>query len=449
MPTEAGDASTPIRKAADELHGTTRLWGVLARHRDFRMLFAGNSISLLGSSVTMVALPLTAVVYLHASPAQMGLLGAVALLPHLILGLPAGVWVNRIPYRRILLLADTAQTLLLGSVPILAAFGLLRMWHLYAIVTLAGVANLFETVTAQSFTPLLVPREELFPANSVLMLSNATVNTTGSALGGVLVMLFGAPKAIAVDAISFLISGLCKARIRHPGQAADSTAPCTLHLRADILEGLGAVFSHRIIRAVILAATVGAFAGQLQAVVLVLFFVRDLHLSSDLVGAAIAVSGIASILGAMMATRFTRRVGPGPAFITGMFLASTAGLILAFAAGPLRLSLAIPLLAQILRGTGPSIYGINQQTFRQAMIAPALLSRANATWRFLAYGGQSLGALLGGLLGSAFGLRTTLVISSRIMLASTAIALMSPLRSLLELAARQVHDEKAATLRKR
>ncbi|MGH3827248.1 MAG: hypothetical protein ACRDQX_08755 [Pseudonocardiaceae bacterium] len=193
-------------------HGTTRLGGALARHRDFRMLFAGNSVSLLGSSVTMVAL-----------------------LPHLVLGPPAGVWVDRIPYRRILVLADTAQMLLLGSVPIMAACGLLRMWHRSAVVTLAGVANLFETMTAQSFTPLLVSRDELFPANSVLMM------------------------------IFFLISGLRTARIHHPGQAAESTAPRALHPQADIVEGLRAVFSDRIIRAVILAATVGAFADQRQA----------------------------------------------------------------------------------------------------------------------------------------------------------------------------------------
>ncbi|TKA08120.1 MFS transporter [Actinacidiphila oryziradicis] len=205
-----------------------------------------------------------------------------------------------------------------------------------------------------------------------------------------------------------------------------------------------AVFSHRIIRAVILAAAVSAFAGQLQTVVLVLFFVRDLHLSPGLVGAAIAVSGVAGVLGATMATWFTRRVGPGPAFITGMLLASTAGLVVASAAGPLPLSFSILLLAQVLRGIGPSIYGINQQTFRQAMIAPALLSRANATWRFLAYGGQSLGALAGGMLGSVLGLRATLIVSSCVMLAGTSTAVVSPLRSLRELPAQQVLDEKSA-----
>jgi MFS family permease len=445
MPREAEEASLPLRSPGGRPDDTARRGGLLARYRDFRNLFVGSSISLLGSSVTMVALPLTAVLYLDASPAEMGVLGAVALLPHLVLGLPAGVWVDRVPYRRTLVLADLAQTLLLGSVPILAAFGLLQMWHLYVIVTLAGTANLFETVTMQSFTPLLVPRHELFVANSTLRLSNATVNTTGSALGGLLVTLLGAPTAIAVDAISFLVSGLCKARIRHPG-AAVSSAARQLQLRADILEGLRAVFAHRILRPVIIAATVGAFAGQLQAVVLVLFFVRDLHLSSSLVGVAIAVSGVAGMLGATMATWFTRRVGPGRALITGMLLASLAGLVLASAVGPFAVSVAILLLSQVLRGAAPSIYGVNQQTLRQVLIAPALLSRANATWRFLAFGGQSLGALLGGLLGSLLGLRETLIVSSSIMLAGTLIAFVSPLRSLRMLPGSEVVDGKTAAV---
>ncbi|WP_432168144.1 MFS transporter [Streptomyces sp. bgisy031] len=441
MPAEAGDASERMREVHEEPDHSTRPWEVLARHRNFRKLFLGNSISLLGSSVTTVALPLTAVVYLHASPADMGLLGAMGLLPHLVLGLPAGVWADRVPYRRILTMTDMAQTLVLGSVPILAACGLLRMWHLYAVVMLAGVANLFETIAAQSFTPLLVPRKELLPANSALMLSNATVNTTGSALGGLLVTVLSAPMAVAVDALSFLISGLCKASIRHSGRIADSVTPRDLSLRTNVLEGLRAVFADRILRAVLLAATIGAFAGQLQAVVLVMFFIRDLHLSSGLVGTAIAVSGAAGILGATMATWFTRRVGSGRAFISGVLLASCGGLVVAAAVGPSPMSLSILLLAQVLRGIGPSIYGVNQQTLRQAVIAPPLLSRANATWRFLVFGGQSLGALAGGMSGSILGLRATLIASGCMMLFGASTAIASPLRSLRELPARQVLGE--------
>jgi MFS family permease len=408
-----------------------RRWVVLALYPDFRRLFVGNSVSLLGSSVTTVALPLTAVVVLDASPSQMGTLGAVALAPHLAFGLPVGVWVDRFPYRRVLITADLAQALLLGSIPILATFGVLHLWHLYAVAALAGVGNLFETVTTQSFIPSLVPRQELVPANSGLMLSNATVNTTGSALGAALVALLTAPIAITADATSFLLAALCKARIRTAGPAA--TKPRKMRLWSDILDGLRAVFAHRMVRSVTLSATLGALAGQMQSVVLVLYLVRDLGLSPGTVGVVVAIGGAASILGAVVATTITHRIGPGPAFIAGMFLAAIAGLVFAAATGPLLLALLIVALAQILRGTGPSIYGISQQTFRQALIAPALLARVNATWRFLVYGTQPLGALLGGLLGATLNLRATLIISSGAMLLGTTIAMFSPLRSLREL----------------
>ena len=405
---------------------------VLSRYRDFRWLFTGNSVSLLGSGVTTVALPLTAVVYLHASTAQMGVLGAVALLPHLVLGLPAGVWVDRTSYRRVLVLADLTQTLLLGSVPVLGVLGVLRVWQLYAVAVLAGACNLFETVTAQSFTPRLVPRQQLLPANSTLMVSRATVGTTGAALGGILVSLLTAPVAIAADAASFLLAGLCKARIRTPGLAAVEDRPRG-QLRAEIREGLRVIFGHEIIRAATLASTVGALAGQMQAVILVLYLVRGLGLSGALVGAVIAVGGAAGIPGALQAVRITERIGPGPAFITGMLLASSGGLVLAVASRPLVLALVILVIAQALRGAGPALYGVNQQTFRQALIPPIALSRANATWRFLVYGMQPIGALLGGLAGSALGLRATLIISSAAMLLGTAIAYASPLRTLREL----------------
>ncbi|AQZ70094.1 major facilitator superfamily MFS_1 [[Actinomadura] parvosata subsp. kistnae] len=408
-------------------------WAVLVRHADFRRLLAGNTVSLLGSSVTTVALPLTAVVHLGASATEMGVLGALGLLPHLLLGLPAGVWIDRVPYRRAVVVADAVRVGLLGAVPVLAVFGGLRMWHLYVVVTLAGTAALVESVAAQSFTPQLVPRERLLAANSMLMLGNTTVGTVGSAVGGLLVSAFTAPVAIAVDAASFAVSSLLKARIRVEGRSPSGGERRPVRLRADVAEGLRAVFAHPVMRAVVLAATVGAFAGSAQAVVLVLYLVRGLHLSPSLIGVLVATSGVAGVAGAAVATRVTRRLGPGPAFVAGMVLASVAGLVLAAAAGPFALVVAVVVLAQLLRGAGPSLYGVNQQTFRQALIPAELLSRANATWRFLAYGGQSLGALAGGAAAAALGLRATLVVTSCVMLAGTAIGAASPLRSLRRL----------------
>jgi len=395
-------------------------WGVVGRHADFRRLFVGNAVSLLGSSVTTVALPLTAVLYLHASPLQMGLLGAAAMLPHLVLGLPVGVWVSRLPYRRVLVVSDLAQTVLLGSIPVLAALGQLRMWHLYAVVGLAGAAGLFEIVALQSFTPMLLPPEDLFAGNSAYLGSFQTINTSGPATAGLLVTAFGAPVSIAVDAVSFLVAAVFKSRIRHPGRSPASRAAAP-----GIGEGLRALLSHRLLRPLTLAATVGAFANQAQAVVLVLFLVRELHLPPWAVGVAVAISGAAGVIGAVVVGRFTRRVGPGWAHISGMLLASTGGLVLA-AAGPL----ALVVVGQLMRGAAPSLFGVNQQTLRQTLVSPERLAQVNASWRFLVFGFQSLGALVGGLLASAAGLRSTLVATSCLMLTGMAISIASPLRSL-------------------
>jgi len=160
-------------------------------------------------------------------------------------------------------------------------------------------------------------------------------------------------------------------------------------------------------------------------VVLVLFLVGELHLAPWAVGVAVALGGAAGVIGAAVVGRYTRLVGPGRAGITGMLLASTAGLVLA-AAGPL----ALVVVSQLLRGAAPSLFGVNQQTLRQTLVAPERLAQVNAAWRFLVFGVQSLGALVGGVLGSALGLRGTLVATSCLMLAATAISVASPLRSL-------------------
>ncbi|MFC0542217.1 MFS transporter [Kutzneria chonburiensis] len=374
---------------------------------DFRRLFVGNSVSLLGSSVTTVALPLVAVVALHASPVDMGILGAAGFLPHLVLGLPAGVWVDRLPYKRILVLADLGQLVLIGSVPLAAAFGVLSLAQLYVVVVLAGVCALFDAVAGQSFTPMLVPREQLLSANSALMLTSSTVNVTGSALGTGLVALLAAPLAMIVDAASFLVAALCKLRITVPG------VPVAVRHKADLFGGLRIAFTHPVLRPVTIAATLGALGGQMQNTVLALYLIHVLGFSPWLVGVLVTVAGVAGMLGALVTPTVTRRLGPGRTFVLGMLVSSLAGFVLVV--GP-------ALLSQVFRGVGPSLYGVNQQTFRQTLVAPDQVSRVNAGWRFLVYGTQPVGALLGGLSGT-LDLRVTLVVSTALMLAGTALAL--------------------------
>jgi MFS family permease len=423
-----------FRRGVGRVRRFFRQWTVLARYPDFRKLFIGGSTSLLGTNISVVALPLTAVLLLGASPAEMGLLGALGLLPHLVLGLPAGVWVGRMPYRHSMVVSDVAAALLLGSIPVLAVLDMLQMWHLYVVVLLAGVCNLFDTVATTSFVPSLVDRDHLLHANTVTAQSASVMSASGTALGGTLVQVLTAPVAIVLDAVSFLVAASCKALIADPGRdssAADGTPRG--RLVSQVAEGVRAVFGHPILRPLIVAAALGALAGQMQNVLLVLFLARELSLPPALVGAIVAVSGVASIVGALAAAPITERAGHGPSFILGCLLAGVAGLGLAAATGPLPLLLGVLVLAQILRGVGPPLYGINQVTMRQALSAPETLARVNATWRFLVFGTQPIGALLGGAAGSLIGLRTTFLVSSIGILAAVAVAALSPLRTFLRL----------------
>nr|WP_272949202.1 MFS transporter [Kribbella pittospori] len=277
-------------------------------------------------------------------------------------------------------------------------------------------------------------------ANSAFALSNSVVATSGSALGGVLVQLLTAPVAIAVDAASFLLSAISNARITVPGRRSTAADPAKESMFKGIWGGVRAALAHPALRATTIAATVGALAGQMQGVIVVLFLVRDLGLSAGLVGLVIALAGVAGIIGATIGVQITSRLANGPAFIVGTTLSSLAGLVMAAAGGPTALALAVVIIAQLLRGWGPTLWGINQQTIRQVLVPPELLARTQATWRFLVHGMQPIGALLGGTLGALTGFRATLVMSSLVMLTGTAFAVLSPLRTL-----RQLPDTETST----
>ncbi len=407
----------------------TALWRVLSQYPDFRRLFGGNSISSIGSSLTTVALPLTAVSYLGASPVELGLLGAATFLPNLLFGIPAGLWISRLPYRRVLVIADVLRFVLLGSVPILAAFGLLAIWQLYVVIFLAGTCTLFDAVAAESFTQMLVPQSSRHSANSSMALSLSAVTTIGTAIGGALVQALTAPGAIVADAISFLLSAYWKSRIKASGHRRPS-GRASESLTRQGLAGFRVIFGHPTTRPIIIAAMIGALGGQIQNVVLVLYLVRDLHLSATAVGVVLAIAGLAGVTSALAAGSIIAKLGVGPTFIIGMLLASLAGFVLAAATGPLPLVLIILVAAQTLRGSGPSLYGITQQSMRQTLIPPELLSRALATWRLLVYGVQPIGAVVGGILGELIGLRGALCVSSSFMIIGTITGFSSPLRKL-------------------
>ena len=409
-----------------------RRWLLLLGHPEFFKLWTGQAISSLGSSITTIAMPLAAILVLHASPVQLGVLSALTFLPHLLFGLPAGVLVDRLPRRSILVIADVGRALLLGSVPLLGVLGLLHMEHLYAVAFLAGVMTLLFDSTATTLVPLLVGRENLVRANSAWLLNVSIAGIVGPSLAGGLVQLLTAPVTIAFDALSFLLSAGCSLLI---GVASNTSAAVgrPIRLRSEIVEGLRVLFGSKILSSIAVSATVGALAGAMQAPLVILYLVRELSLSPALVGLAVTATGVASVAGALLAPVYSQRIGLGRAYISGQLLASLAGVALAAASGSMAVVAPFVILGQLLRGLGPPLFGVAQTTLRQTIVPDHVLGRVNATWRFLVFGAQPLGALLGGGLGAVLGLRAALVLSSLGMLVGFLWAARSPLRSLRHL----------------
>ena len=412
-----------------------RGWVVLRQHPEFFKLWSGQAISSFGSAITTVALPLTAVVVLHASPVQMGVLLASTTLPHLLFGLVAGVWVDRLPRRSILVGADVARSLLLGTIPVLGVIGALRIEHLYAVAFLTGVMTMLFEIASMTLLPALVGRDDLIQANGVMVLNTSVAGTAGPALAGGLVQALTAPLAIAFDAASFLLSAGCSLLIEVKQDPTSAGARGSARLWAEIVEGLRVVFGSPVLSAVAVSAGIGSMAGAMQGALVVLYLARDLHLSAAFIGLAVAASGAASVVGALLAPPYSRWLGAGPAYITGQMLASAAGLILAAARGPLSVVLLFVVVGRLAGGLGAPLYAVPQRTLRQSLVPGQVLGRVNATWRFLVIGAQPLGALLGGLLGAAIGLRAALVAGSVGILIAVTWATRSPLRTLRQIPA--------------
>jgi MFS family permease len=384
----------------------TGLWG----NPDFLKLWTGQTVSVVGSQVTSLAIPLAAALTLDASPAQMGLLGAVGTLPYLVLGLPAGAWVDRLRRRPILIVADLGRALLLSTIPLAAALDRLTIEHLYVVGLLVGSLSVFYEVAYQSFLPSLVGRTQLVEGNSRLETSSSVARVAGPGLAGMLVQIFTAPAAILLDAISFLISGALLSTI-HRTEPAPSGRVERRSIWTEIGEGLRAVRCHRLLLPLATSTAIGNFASGLISAVFVLFLTRTLSLTPFLIGLTYAAGSLGGVGGAVLATYAARRFGIGPAIIGGKALMAFSSLLIPLAGGPVAVSIALLIVSRFLGSGGAVVSNVNQVSLRQAITPDRLQGRVNATMRFINWGAIPLGALLGGVLGEAIGLRPTLYLS--------------------------------------
>lgn len=415
---------------------------VIQRQPEFRKLWIGDLFSRFGTGITRLALPLTAAVTLQANAFEMGILTALGTLPNLLLGLFAGVIVDRLPRRPMIIATDIGRALLLATIPAAAIWDILQMEQLYAIAFLVASLDLFFDIASTSFLPTVLAREALVSGNAALSINNQISKIGGPSVAGVIISILTAPLAILLDAFSFLISAICTTIVRVSEPPLSNQAK-KQGWWADIVEGLKLVFQDDILRTIVGASILGSLASAIQAPLLILFLTRDLELSSTMIGTILAMTGIAAFPGSFLAQSIADSVGQGRAIAVGTLLVSMGMILIPMANGSLTFIFVILIIAQLLIGAGVPIYAINQLTARQLAVPNHLQGRTNATRRFLMFGLTPLAAIASGYLGQVIGLRSVLLGGALLMWLALLWTIFSPLWSIHEISL--VEDNSVAT----
>ncbi|MGI8846755.1 MAG: MFS transporter [Candidatus Dormibacteria bacterium] len=379
------------------------------RNRGFLALWFGQAISETGSQVSFLAVPLTAIIVLHADAFQAGLLGTFQFAPFLLVGLPAGVWVDRWRRRFVLIVADCGRLLALGSIPVAAQAGVLTLLQLYVVAVISGVLTVFFDVAYQSFLPALVSPDQLIDGNAKLSFTQSTAELVGPGLGGALVGAVGAARAVTVDAASYLVSVISLLFVRGAREEVPDRAT-RRSLRIELGEGLRYVLGNPVLRSIAGCTGTVNFFIHLGMAVVILYATNELHLTPAAIGLWFGLGGIGAPIGAVVAGRLARRFGTGPT-ITGIVWATGWSwflVVLAPRASPLPWLIA----AGVVGSFGGVVYNVTQVSLRQAITPHRLQGRMNASMRFLVWGTIPLGSFAGGVIGQAAGLRTALWISA-------------------------------------
>lgn len=406
------------------------LRSALWRRRDFVTFWAGQTISMFGSRVTVLALPLTAILTLRASPFQMGLLEAMGAGASLVFSLPAGVWADRVRRRPMMVAANLGQGTLLFSIPVAAWLGILSLPQLYVVAFLSASFAVFFSVARASYLPSIVPRELLVEANGTLRATGSLAQIAGPGLGGVLVQALTAPVAIAADAISFVVAGLGLIAIRTP-EAAPSRAQ-EANIRHEVAEGIRAVLANPILRSLAGASATFNLFDSMLFTVYVLYMSRTLHLAASAIGLIFGLAGAGGLLAALLVAPLTARLGVGRAILQGILLATAGELLIAAAGGPQVVAVSVLLAAEGAVELGAGLYSINVGSLQQAVTPDRLRGRVAATNELATLGVGPAGALLGGILGEVIGLRPTVLVAGVGTLLSLLWVLWSPVRRLQE-----------------
>ena len=404
----------------------------LLREHDFRQLFVADTISQLGSQVSLLALPLVAVLTLHASNFEVGVLAMCDTLAFLLIGLPAGAWVDRMRRRSVLIAGDVGRAVVLGSVPVAWWLHALSMPQLYVVGLLTGVLTVFFDVAYQSYLPHLVGRDNLVEGNAKLEVVRGVTQIGGPTAAGFAIQALTAPVAVAADAVSFagsaLFVGLIRKREELPERKPDR------HLGREIMEGLRFVLRNRLLRSIAMCTGSSNLFSSVSGAMMIVLLARELRLGAGTIGVVFSLAAIGGLVGALVTNRVVKVFGQGPTIVISAAVFGPFGLVMPLAQRGWLLWAAAGAFA--ISWVFVVVYNVTQVSFRQGLTPEHLLGRMNATMRFLVWGTLPLGAFVGGVLGQLIGVRPTLWVGAIGGLLAFLPVFFSPLRHMRELPTR-------------
>lgn len=411
-------------------HGTGNRQVGLLRHHDFRLLWFGQTASRFGSSVSTVAVPLVAVSTLDASPLLLGLLHAASWLPWLIIGLPAGAWVDRIPRRPVMLAATATAMLSLLSVPLAAFVAQLTIPHLLTAILLVGTTTVFFETASSAYLPSLLDKDHRQEANAKLQGTTAAAQVAGPGAGGLLAQLFGPVTGILADVAGYATSFLCLIKIKHREDHKLSAAKKRPLFR-EIMDGKRFVASDPYLSVFTLHSAICNLATAGLASMFVAFLVREAGVETGVTGVIVAATSIGGVLGALVAGKVTRRFGTSHGLLVCVMTTMPFGLLMPLATnGPL---LALTVIGGLMVNAGVVTGNVIRSSFRQNYCPPELMGRVTVTMQFLNYGTIPLGALTAGALATSLDIRTTMWIMTGVLALSALILLIGPIKSARDL----------------
>ena len=399
------------------------------RNRNFQFLWAGQTVSTIGSQMSGLALPVLAVTMLQASEWQVGMMNAAGMSMFLLIGLPAGAWVDRWLKRRVMILADAVRMLVLFSVPFAWWAGVLDMTYIIISAAVISAANVFFDVAYQSVLPIMLPKEHMAKANSALETTNQTSMLAGPAVVGFLLSIVKAPILMLADAVSFLVSLVSVALIKMDESAIAKKDRG--RLRDDIAEGVKFVTKHPIISRITATTAVSNLFGSAVHTLTPILVLRTMDVPPALYGLAFTAAAAAGLVGAISAAKIGERFGQGNTVIGAMVLCGVAmiGFPIAASIGTIS-AFPIVIASEALLSFSGLVYNITQVSARQALCPEHLLGRMNASIRFFVWGVMPISALLAGAFATWFGMIPVLIVGAIGSLSATLFVFASPLRGL-------------------